>query len=310
MHRFGTIDGVFHLAGASSGGLLQAQRDTQIRAVLAPKVAGTLNLLHALRDPRPGFVLLFSSLVSATGAFGQTSYGAANGFMNGLVDWARGRGLPVTSVAWDAWQVEGSQGRLLQGFEAAASRAAAFRGTQGIRFDEGLQLIERALVTGHAHCLVSPFELAQSVREYRRFNLDSLRESGTADAACANGTALIGASLRETVAQIWTEVLGAAAASPPARRFLELGGHSLLAIQMAARLRAVTGQKVELRWILNNPTLDELTDVLSGAEAEVASSDAIGSLLDEIETLTAEEVQRRLSRLPQSQSRAHFAGTA
>jgi surfactin synthase thioesterase subunit len=68
------------------------------------------------------------------------------------------------------------------------------------------------------------------------------------------------------VAAVWRELFGVAEIGPD-DDFFTLGGHSMLAVRMAARLRTELGLRVPVRTILENPTVDGLALLLSGAAA-------------------------------------------
>ena len=114
--RFGRIDGVIHAAGVLPGGLLQTKTPEEARAVLAPKVAGTLALEKVLRDDPPKVMILCSSLSALGGAFGLSDHVAANAFLDAfahLQEARNGRRGPWTlSVGWDAWLEVGQTARM------------------------------------------------------------------------------------------------------------------------------------------------------------------------------------------------------
>jgi hypothetical protein len=62
--RFGTIHGVIHAAGMMDDGLVQIKTNESLRAVLAPKVQGTLVLDEVLGDALLDFCALCSSVSS------------------------------------------------------------------------------------------------------------------------------------------------------------------------------------------------------------------------------------------------------
>jgi len=99
--RFGAIHGVIHAAGVAPGGVIQLKTREMAEGVLRPKVAGTLALLELLRERRPDFVLLCSSLASILGVPGQSDYCAANAFQDAV---ARSRadadGPFILSLNW------------------------------------------------------------------------------------------------------------------------------------------------------------------------------------------------------------------
>ncbi|MFG2652933.1 SDR family NAD(P)-dependent oxidoreductase [Streptomyces sp. NPDC048436] len=100
--EFGPVHGVFHSAGIAGGGMMAVRGDDDAARVLAPKVAGTLGL-HRLLGTEPDFMMLFSSEIAVTGAFGQVDYCAANNFLDRFASWACRRGLPVVSIGWAGW---------------------------------------------------------------------------------------------------------------------------------------------------------------------------------------------------------------
>jgi len=110
--RFGGLDGVVHAAGVPGVGMMQWKTAAAAAGVLGPKVYGTLALGEALRGRRLDFLVLFSSLTSATGGGpGQADYCAANAFLDA---WARseGREWGAVSVSWGEWQWEAWGGGL------------------------------------------------------------------------------------------------------------------------------------------------------------------------------------------------------
>jgi acyl transferase domain-containing protein/acyl carrier protein len=100
--RHGGISGVYHSAGVAGGGMMAVRGDADAAAVLAPKVAGTL-ALHRLLGDEVDFMVLFSSTISATGAFGQVDYCAASNFLDAFARWSAQRGRSVYSIGWARW---------------------------------------------------------------------------------------------------------------------------------------------------------------------------------------------------------------
>ncbi|WP_043623037.1 phosphopantetheine-binding protein [Nonomuraea candida] len=75
------------------------------------------------------------------------------------------------------------------------------------------------------------------------------------------------------VAAIWCELFEVPRVDPH-DDFFALGGHSMLAVRMASRLRTELGLRVPVRTILENPTLDGLSQLL--AEAVDSATDPAG----------------------------------
>jgi NAD(P)-dependent dehydrogenase (short-subunit alcohol dehydrogenase family) len=106
--RFGPIRGVIHSAGVPGGGVIERRTREAAEAVLAPKVTGTLVLDSIFKKRDLDFFLIFSSLNSIVGGFGQADYTAANSFLDAFAHYrsSRNRGLTAT-VNWDAWRETG-----------------------------------------------------------------------------------------------------------------------------------------------------------------------------------------------------------
>ena len=124
--QWGAIDGVFHAAGILDDGLLQLKTRSSIDRVLSAKLYGTLALDAALRDERPDFLLLFSSISAFAGMPGQADYASANAFLDAYAQSRRDDPTRVISVAWSRWQDVGMASDIAD--QAALDRATAIQG--------------------------------------------------------------------------------------------------------------------------------------------------------------------------------------
>ncbi|WP_051378780.1 SDR family NAD(P)-dependent oxidoreductase [Derxia gummosa] len=110
--RHGRLAGIVHAAGVLRDERFARQPAADARAVLAPKLAGTLALDRASARLRLDFVALFGSVVGVRGNAGQGAYAFANGWLDGFAHWraaevAAGRRHGAT-VAFDwPWWAEG-----------------------------------------------------------------------------------------------------------------------------------------------------------------------------------------------------------
>jgi acyl transferase domain-containing protein/thioesterase domain-containing protein len=107
--RFGALHGVLHAAGVLDDGPVQLKDEDAVRAVLAPKVEGTLALEAAWRHAgpalQPRFVVLFSSISAYAGLAGQFDYAAANAFLDAFAQRsALGDGPYTVAIDWSQWQ--------------------------------------------------------------------------------------------------------------------------------------------------------------------------------------------------------------
>jgi acyl carrier protein len=103
---------VFHAAGVLDDGLLDQQTPERLQAVLAPKWGGWRQLAAALQQQalQPELVVQFSSMAALLGSPGQSSYGAANGALDGAMA-ALGR-PGWMSLQWGPWAGGGMAGGL------------------------------------------------------------------------------------------------------------------------------------------------------------------------------------------------------
>jgi len=96
------LKGVFHAAMVIDDGFAKDLDRSRIEKVLWPKVAGAANLDQLTRRFDLDCFVLFSSATVLVGNIGQTSYVAANAFLEGLAQKRRAEGLPGLAVGWGA----------------------------------------------------------------------------------------------------------------------------------------------------------------------------------------------------------------
>ena len=103
--RFGPIHGVIHTAGIAGGGMIRLRTREAAEEVFAPKVTGLYVLDTLLRQEKPDFIVLCSSLTSILGEYGQVDYCAANIFLDAYAWQHTTSGEPFTlSINWDTWK--------------------------------------------------------------------------------------------------------------------------------------------------------------------------------------------------------------
>lgn len=76
------LSGVMHAGGVLSDALIQNQTTLGMRAVFAPKVNGTANIMAYIAPAAVQAVKLFSSVAARLGSGGQGNYAAANAVMD------------------------------------------------------------------------------------------------------------------------------------------------------------------------------------------------------------------------------------
>ncbi|WP_418132428.1 SDR family NAD(P)-dependent oxidoreductase [Variovorax sp. NFACC28] len=145
--RFGAIDGVLHAAGLDSEVDLLEKDPEQFRAILAPKVTGTLVLEDLLCEQPLEFVCYFASASAVLGDFGAGDYAMGNRFLMAYAqarDERRARGEVVgrtLAIAWPLWQDGQMSGR----DRARIDLYLKSSGQQALTSAEGVALFERLL---------------------------------------------------------------------------------------------------------------------------------------------------------------------
>ncbi|QYF93474.1 SDR family NAD(P)-dependent oxidoreductase [Massilia sp. PAMC28688] len=150
----GRLDGIIHSAGQLADSFIINKDAAAMRAVLGPKVAGTVNLDLASRGLPLDFMILFSSLASALGNAGQADYASANGFMdqyagyrNALAAQGQRQGLTV-AINWPLWAAGGMQ------MDAATGAALRSLGMEALPEEVGIEALQRAVALGQAQVLL------------------------------------------------------------------------------------------------------------------------------------------------------------
>ncbi|WP_329213072.1 SDR family NAD(P)-dependent oxidoreductase [Streptomyces sp. NBC_01485] len=147
--RWGALNGAVHAAlDLRDRSLLHMDEET-LRAVLAPKVAGSAAFAGALCEDSLDFLVMFSSAVSFTQAAGQGNYAAASTFQDSYARYLDASSpYPVQVVNWGYW---GSVGVVAQ---ADYERRLAAHGVTSIDPAEGLAALEQVLVSGVPQAMV------------------------------------------------------------------------------------------------------------------------------------------------------------
>ncbi|MFF4778329.1 beta-ketoacyl synthase N-terminal-like domain-containing protein [Microtetraspora fusca] len=99
---FGPVEGVFHAAGVSGGGMLETRSPEAAAAVFAPKVGGLYALEEVFGDELD-LLVLYSSIAVVSGDFGLGDYCAANAVMDAYAHAKAGGRTRVLSINWPIW---------------------------------------------------------------------------------------------------------------------------------------------------------------------------------------------------------------
>ena len=151
---FDGLNGIIHGAGSLRDALIARKAENDVRAVLAPKVAGAVHLDEATRSLNLDLFVLHASVSGALGSVGQADYAAANAFLdafaayrNGLVAGGVCRGRTL-AMNWPLWRDGGMR------VDAGILRQRREQGLAELATHEGLEALYAAIASDHDQVLV------------------------------------------------------------------------------------------------------------------------------------------------------------
>ncbi|MFO1456197.1 MAG: SDR family NAD(P)-dependent oxidoreductase [Steroidobacteraceae bacterium] len=318
------LRGIVHSAGALDDAALIQQDAVRYERVFASKVRGTALLESLTRSDPLDWLVYFSSIAAVFGSPGQTNHSAANAFLDALARDQRLRGLPVSSINWGPWAEVGAA------VTHDVSGRLEAQGVSAISPTQGIQALERVVAAHAIQVVVLPVDWPRFRARMRGPQLDAFlaaiaqprsaaRPSPGASAAAAprggdlraqlaqavpaRHRALVAGFVRERALKVLG--LDASRAIDPRTPLGELGLDSLLAVELRNVIGSAIGKSLPATLLFDYPTLDTLTDFLLGelggassaaaAAADVAAAPADANLVESIEELSDEEVERQLA---------------
>ncbi|WP_347359826.1 SDR family NAD(P)-dependent oxidoreductase, partial [Streptomyces sp. 150FB] len=280
------LRGVVHTAGVTDDAMIASVTADQLDAVLRSKVDAAINLDALTRDTNLTAFVLYSSLAGTLGGPGQSSYAAANTFLDGLARRRRAAGRPGLSLAWGLWeQASGITAKLSD----ADRRRMVRSGFDPLPSAEALSLFDIACATDaellvparlrieelRAQAVIPAVLRTLTARPARRTG----RTIGTgADNALRQRLMALApadrerAMLRLVRAEAAT-VLGHAGADgiDPERGFLEAGFDSLTVLELRNRLAAATDLTLPATLLFDHPAPRNLAGHLLSRIVESAT---------------------------------------
>jgi acyl carrier protein len=169
--------------------------------------------------------------------------------------------------------------------------------------EESVEAFRRIIAAPFAQVVVSPLDpaaLAAQQNDLIATHLSAQQEKlnlgGSLHARPELEEAYIPPSneIEEITAVIWQKLLGIERIGIN-DNFLDLGGHSLLATQVIAQLQDAFEIELPINKLFEEPTIAGLARVIAETQLEQLEFDGTDDLLDEIESLSLDELRRELA---------------
>nr|AZM68340.1 type I pks [Streptomyces sp.] len=297
------LTAVVHAAGVGQFTSVADTTVPEMDRILAGKVLGATHLDELLGDqPLDAFVLISSS-AGVWGGGGQSTYAAANAYLDALAERRHALGRTATSVAWGSWGGAG-----MGAADGAAERMRRL-GVPPMDPEPATAALLRAVGRGETTVVVADVEWSRFAPGFTAARpsallgelpevAEALREDpapttgGGAGGSFAQRVAALAEGERaalvlESVCEAAAAVLGhdSGAAITADRSFKELGFDSMTAVELRNRLGATTGVRLPATLAFDHPTPQRLADHLlaevTGTTTAVAPVAAARAALDD-----------------------------
>jgi acyl transferase domain-containing protein/acyl carrier protein len=276
------VTGVVHAAGVLADGVLTSLSADDVADVLRPKATAAWHLHELTSGMGLSAFVLFSSVAGVLGLPGQANYAAANTYLDALAAHRAAAGLPATSLAWGLWA---DPSGMTAHLDAADLARMARSGVAPLPADEGMDLFDRALSSGHAALVPARFDAVALGRQAADGSLPPVlsglvrvpaRRAATDPGSWLDRVRLLPPADRERTARDVVRahvaaVLGGSPADVGAdTTFKDLGLDSLTGLELRNRLRGTTGIPLGATLVFDHPTPGAVATHLAGRVADIA----------------------------------------
>ncbi len=267
-----SLGAVFHCAGALADGTIESLDADGMEYVFSPKASAAWHLHELTREMGLEAFVLFSSAAGTLGSPGQANYAAANVYLDALAQKRHAEDLPADSIAWGLWEQQSAMTSGLREADLARMRRS---GMEAISEEQGLALLDAALVTDTPTVLAAPLD-GKALRSLASAGVlppifDGLFRAPRRPSADPVLSAAKLAALPETEARrivldlVRSEVaavLGYASAQEvePDSAFQQLGFDSLGAVELRNRLSLATGLRLRATVVFDFPSAATLAE--------------------------------------------------
>ena len=295
------VRGIIHAAGVLADGMMFDMELPQWYKPLAPKIDGTWNLHAVTRDMPLDFFVMFSSVACVLGSPGQSNYAAGNSFLDEMVAYRQGLGLPATSINWGPWADSGMAA------EAGRDSQLSGRGMRLLPADKSLDFLSDFLRNKADRIVVMNVDWSELIRAMGGKISPLLREvasgmEGGPEEASAEDRAyrqtLVDMSVdqrREKLigffAQQMAQIMGMELADVDVISPLNsMGMDSLMAIELKNKIERRLQTSLPMSVLIHEPSVTSLADYLAENFGGEVESDKPAAAANEIRTDGANRV--------------------
>jgi polyketide synthase PksL len=297
--RHGPVTGIIHCAGVLRDGLAFNKAQDELAAVFLPKVDGLITLDQATAECPLDFLIVCSSIAALHGATGQVDYAAANGFMDGYLDWRRGetaagrrRGRSIV-INWPLWAQGGMQ------VDARAQRAMTVRmGVVPMPDAEGLALFDQALWGQQSDHIAAGYGVPERIAEFLASG-DVARSPEPSPSSAPNASlpSPPRTEALNVVKRIFADVLAIGSDHiRPDLPFVDYGFDSIIAVETIERLEVWLSVPLSKTLLFEKINLNDVVDHLfeeheDALRAVLAPVKAAPASLGSAETMVADSAK-------------------
>ncbi|XP_020656818.3 phthioceranic/hydroxyphthioceranic acid synthase [Pogona vitticeps] len=143
------VKGVFHSAMVLHDGLLEALTMSHFEEILNPKIAGAINLHHALQGQELDHFVCYSCFSTFLGNPTQANYAAGNSFLDLFCHYRRNSGLAGQSINWGALNFGA-----LEGQHANRTSMLESRGLEELQVNDIHEYLRKCLILNNPQLAV------------------------------------------------------------------------------------------------------------------------------------------------------------
>lgn len=248
--KFGEVNGVFHAAAVTGGGIIELQKPEEMNRALSTVIKSTQVLDTLFQESNIDLMVLCSPAHSITGGIGQMNSCAAAAFLETVAYRNAMLNGPFTmALSLDASFLNGDS----TGFEMTSANISS---------EDRLKAFSRVMACDLPHAIVSARHLPALVNcngaaipaaDFAATGGDASHSRPQTSAEYVSPANKV----ERVITTIWEKLLGIEQVGVY-DNFFELGGHSLIAIDVLSEIREAFGVQVQMARLFDDPTVSSL----------------------------------------------------